>query len=56
MTIREVETMSTAIIVLVVLYFVGAHNIMRLVKALKSCSNSVINELVEETTKELQTK
>lgn len=48
--------MQTAIIVLVVLYFVGAHNIMRIVKALKSCSNSVINELVEETTKEIQAK
>lgn len=48
--------MTTAIAVLLVLYFVGASNIMRLVKALKSCTNSVINELVEETTKELATK
>ena len=56
MTIREVETMQTVIVVCVVLYFVGAHNIMRLFKAFKSCTNSVVNELVEETTKELQTK
>lgn len=45
--------MTTVLTVLVVLYFVGAHNILRLVKALKTCTNSVVNELVDETTKEL---
>lgn len=45
--------MTTVLLVLVVLYFVGAHNILRLVKALKTCTNSVVNELVDETTKEL---
>ena len=48
--------MQTAIIILAVLYFVGATNIMKLVRALKQCANSVCNELVEETTKELASK
>ena len=48
--------MQTVIIVLAVLYFVGAHNIMKLLKALKGCTNSVVDELVNETTKELASK
>lgn len=48
--------MSTAIVILVVLYFVGAHNIMKLVRALKTCTDSVVKEIVDETTKEITTK
>jgi hypothetical protein len=48
--------MSTAIVVLVVLYFVGAPNIIKLVRALKTCTDSVVREIVDETAKEITTK
>jgi len=48
--------MTTVLCVVVVLYFVGAHNIIKLVRAFKSCTESVVNEIVSETTKEITTK
>ena len=48
--------MQTLIVVLVVLYFVGAHNIVKLVRAFKTCTDSVVKEIVDETTKEITTK
>lgn len=48
--------MTTLVIVLFVLYFVGAHNIIKLVRAFKTCTDSVVTEIVNETTKEITSK